>query len=59
MELDPIYPDKWKDMYDASCVVVAVYFDEEELKGFGVSEDSLEVQEPFWDYNEYEKPFAL
>lgn len=59
MELDPIYPDKWKDMYDAPCVVAAVYFDEEELKGFGVSEDSLEVQEPFWDYNEFEKPFAL
>ena len=46
-------------MFDAPCIVAAVYFDEDELKDFGVPKDSLEVKDPFWDLNEFEKPFEL
>lgn len=59
MEYDLIYPEKQGEMYDAPCIIAAVYFDEDELIGFGVPEDSLEVQDPFWDYNEFQKPFEL
>lgn len=59
MEYDLIYPERQWEMFDAPCIVAAVYFDEDELIGFGVPEDSLEVQDPFWDLNEFEKPFEL
>ena len=59
MEYDLIYPDKREKLFDAPCVIAAVYFDEDELLNMGVPEDSLEVQDPFWDYNEFEKPFEL
>lgn len=59
MECDLIYPEKLGELFDAPCIVAAVYFDEDELKRMGVPEDSLEVLDPFWDYNEFEKPFEL
>lgn len=59
MEYDLIYPERQRQMIDAPCIVAAVYFSEDELISLGVQEDSIEVQDPFWDFNEYEKPFKL
>lgn len=59
MEYDLIYPETKREMYKVPRVVAAVYFDEDELIDLGVPEDSYEVQDPFWDLNEFEKPFKL
>ena len=59
MEYDLIYPESLGQMIDTPCIVAAVYFNEHELISLGVPKDSLEVQEPFWDYNEFQKPFEL
>ena len=59
MEYDLIYPDNHGDMNITPCIIAAVYFDEDELIRLGVPKDSLEVQEPFWDYNEFKKAFEL
>ena len=59
MEYDLIYPERLGQMIDTPCIVAAVYFNEDELISLGLPEDSLEVQEPFWDYNELQKPFGI
>lgn len=59
MEFDILYPEKRKDAFDADCVIAAVFFDEDELLSFGVKSDSLELDDAFYDYNQFEKAFEL
>lgn len=59
MEFDVIYPENKADAFDAECVIAAVFFDEDELLAFGVKGDSLELDEAFYNYNQFEKAFEL
>lgn len=59
MEFDILYPERRKDAFDADCVIAAVFFDEDELLSFGVKSDSLELDDAFYDYNQFEKAFEL
>lgn len=59
MEFDIIYPENKADAFDAGCVIAAVFFDEDELLAFGVKGDSLELDEAFYHYNQFEKAFEL
>lgn len=59
MEFDIIYPEDKAAALDAECVIAAVFFDENELIGFGVDSDSLELDDEFYNYNQLEKPFEL
>jgi hypothetical protein len=59
MEYDLIYPEDARAMYDAPCIIAAVYFDEDELKSFGVDKDAYELNDAFVDLNEFEKAFEL
>lgn len=59
MDFDLIYPDNKKDALDAECVVAAVFFDEEELLSFGIKDDSYELDDAFYDFNQFEKTFEL
>lgn len=59
MEFDVIYPENKADAFDAECVIAAVFFDEDELLAFGVKGDSLELDEAFYPYNQFEKAFEL
>lgn len=59
MEFDVIYPENKADAFDAECVITAVFFDEDELLAFGVKDDSLELDEAFYHYNQFEKAFEL
>ena len=59
MEFDILYPERRKDAFDAECVIAAVFFDEDELLSFGVKSDSLELDDAFYDYNQFEKAFEL
>lgn len=59
MEFDIIYPENKADAFDAECVIAAVFFDEDELRTFGVKSDSLELDDAFYNYNQFEKAFKL
>ena len=59
MEFDILYPERTSDAFDADCVIAAVFFDEDELLSFGVKSDSLELDDAFYDYNQFEKTFEL
>ena len=59
MEFDILYPERREDAFDAECVIAAVFFDEDELLSFGVKSDSLELDDAFYDYNQFEKAFEL
>ena len=59
MEFDILYPERREDAFDADCVIAAVFFDEDELLSFGVKSDSLELDDAFYDYNQFEKTFEL
>ena len=59
MEFDVLYPERREDAFDAECVIAAVFFDEDELLSFGVKSDSLELDDAFYDYNQFEKAFEL
>lgn len=59
MEFDIIYPENKAAVFDAECVIAAVFFDEDELRAFGVKSDSLELDDAFYNYNQFEKPFEL
>lgn len=59
MEFDIIYPKREKDAFDAECVIAAVFFDEDELLSFGVGKDSPELDDVFYDYNQFQKTFEL
>lgn len=59
MEVDLIYPEKKEDAFDAPCVIAAVFFDDVELLSFGVDSNSLELDDAFYDYNQFEKAFEL
>ena len=59
MEIDLIYPEKKEDAFDAPCVIAAAFFDDEELRNFGVDSNSWELDDAFYDYNQFEKPFEL
>lgn len=59
MEFDILYPERREDAFDAECVIAAVFFDEDELLSFGVNSDSLELDDAFYDYNQFEKAFEL
>ena len=59
MEFDILYPERTEDAFDADCVIAAVFFDEDELLSFGVKSDSLELDDAFYDYNQFEKTFEL
>lgn len=59
MEFDIIYPEKRGDAFDADCVIAAVFFDEQELLSFGVKSNAIELDDAFYDFNEFEKAFAL
>ena len=59
MEFDIVYPENKADVFDAECVIAAVFFDEDELYAFGVKSDSLELDEEFYGYNQFEKAFEL
>ena len=54
MEFDILYPERREDAFDAECVIAAVFFDEDELLSFGVKSDSLELDDAFYDYNQFE-----
>lgn len=43
MEFDLIYPERKEDVFDAECVITAVFFDDEELQSFGVDSSSWEL----------------
>lgn len=59
MEFDIIYPEDKTAALDAECVIAAVFFDEDELIGFGVDGNSLELDDEFYNYNQFEKTFEL
>ena len=59
MEYDLIYPERESEMLEASCIVAAVYFSNEELLEIGVDRDAVELEDAFVDLNEFEKAFAL
>ena len=59
MEVDLIYPERTEDAFDAPCVIAAAFFDDEELQSFGVDSNSWELDDAFYDYNQFEKPFEL
>ena len=59
MECDLIYPESESEMFDAPCIVAAVYFDDEELISFGLNESAFELDNAFIDLNEFEKAFEL
>ena len=59
MEFDILYPERREDAFEADCVIAAVFFDEDELLSFGVKSDSLELDDAFYDYNQFEKTFEL
>lgn len=59
MEFDLIYPERREDAFDAECIVAAVFFDDEELQAFGVDSDSWELNDAFYDFNQFEKAFEL
>lgn len=59
MEFDIIYPENAADVFDVECVIAAVFFYEDELNAFGVKSDSLELDEKFYNYNQFEKAFEL
>lgn len=59
MDFDILYPERREDAFEADCVIAAVFFDEDELLSFGVKSDSLELDDAFYDYNQFEKAFEL
>lgn len=59
MEFDIIYPENKADAFDAECVIAAAFFDEDELLAFGVQNDSLELDDVFYNFNQFEKAFEL
>lgn len=59
MEFDIIYPEDKTDIFNAKCIIAAVFFDENELLAFGVKSDSLELDDAFYNYNQFEKAFEL
>lgn len=59
MEFDILYPENKVDAFDAECVIAAVFFDEEELLSFGVKSNSLELNDAFYSFNQFEKAFEL
>ena len=59
MDFDILYPERREDAFEADCVIAAVFFDEDELLSFGVKSDSLELDDAFYDYNQFEKTFEL
>lgn len=59
MEFDIIYPENKRDAYDSECVIAAVFFDEDELLSFGVNKNSPELDDVFYNYNQFEKAFEL
>lgn len=59
MEFDIIYPENKDDAFDAECVIAAVFFDENELLAFGVKSGSLELDDAFYNHNQFEKAFEL
>ena len=59
MEFDLIYPEGKGDALETECVVAAVFFDEEEQLSFGVDGNSYELNDAFYDYNQFEKAFEL
>lgn len=59
MEFDIIYPERKIDALDADCVIAAVFFDEDELLSFGVKSNAIELEDAFYDFNQFEKAFEL
>ncbi len=59
MDFDIIYPENRAEAFDADCVIAAVFFDDEELLSFGVDKNSHELDDAFYDYNQFEKAFEL
>lgn len=59
MEFDIIYPENKADVFDSEYVIAAVFFEEEELLAFGVEKDSYELDDTFYNYNQFEKAFEL
>lgn len=59
MDFDILYPERREDAFEADCVIAAVFFDEDELLSFGVKSDSLELDDAFYGYNQFEKAFEL
>ena len=59
MEFDLIYPERREDAFDAECIVAAVFFDDEELQAFGVDSNSWELDDAFYDFNQFEKAFEM
>lgn len=59
MEFDIIYPKKKVDAFDADCVIAAVFFDEDELLSFGVKSGAIELDDAFYDFNQFDKAFEL
>lgn len=59
MEYDLIYPECEREMLDASCIVVAVYFNKGELIDIGLDSDAVELDDAFIDDNEFVKAFKL
>lgn len=59
MEFDLIYPERKEDAFDAECVIAAVFFDDEELQSFGVDSNSWELNDAFYNSNQFDKAFDL
>lgn len=59
MEFDLIYPERREDAFDAECIVAAVFFDDGELQAFGVDSNSWELNDAFYDFNQFEKAFEM
>ena len=59
MEFDLIYPERREDAFDAECIVAAVFFDDGELQAFGVDSNSWELDDAFYDFNQFEKAFEM
>lgn len=59
MEFDLIQPERKEDAFDAECVIAAVFFDDEELQSFGVDSNSWELNDAFYNSNQFDKTFDL
>ncbi len=59
MQFDILSPEGDCSLVEASCVIAAVFFSEEELIEVGTPADSMSLDTTFVDFNEFEKAFAL
>ncbi|MDE6484408.1 MAG: hypothetical protein K2L14_03315 [Duncaniella sp.] len=59
MQYDLIYPADFGTLKTVPCIIAAAYFNADELIGFGVDQEAMEIDDAFVEENEFEKVFRL